>query len=255
MQTPVARPAKSSRFFGRTRAPYRASRGARLRPFPLPLREGLLVRRWRRFLAEVRLPDGRMVTAHCANPGAMTGCCEPGRPVLLSRSDRPGRKLSYTWEMIRMGRSWVGVNTATANRAVRHWLEMGRLLPGPRPVRPEAVHGRSRFDFALGANCLLEVKSVTMASGGVAAFPDAVTDRGRRHVEELGRLARGGMRCILLYFVTRADARCVRPADEVDPAYGHALREAVAAGLEVRAVQARFSRRGVALGPALRVGL
>ncbi len=242
-------------FPGRARAPYRAAEGAGLRPFPLPLEEGLLVRRWRRFLAEVRLPGGRLVTAHCANPGAMTGCCEPGRPVLLSRSDRPGRKLPYTWEMIRMGRSWVGVNTAVANRAVRHWLETGRLFPGPRPVRPEAIVGRSRFDFALGGSCLLEVKSVTMAYGGVAAFPDAVTARGRRHVEALGRLAQAGTRCILLYCVTRRDARSVRPADEVDPAYGHALREAVAAGLEVRAVQARFSRRGVALGPALEVSL
>jgi sugar fermentation stimulation protein A len=222
-----------------------------LRPFALPLVDGVLRRRHRRFLADVRLATGRLVTAHCPNPGAMTGLMDPGRAVLLSRSPAPHRKLEYTWELVRVGRSWVCVNTAVANRVVGHWLETGQLLPGQGEVRREPRHGRSRFDFALGARCLVEVKSVTLKVGGVGAFPDAVTERGRRHLETLARLRR--VRRVLVYFVGRNDVSAVRPADEIDPAYGRALRRAVRAGVEVIAVQARFTRRGVRRGPELGV--
>ncbi|MHC4819746.1 MAG: DNA/RNA nuclease SfsA, partial [Planctomycetota bacterium] len=189
--------------------------------------------------------------AHCPNPGAMTGLMEPGSAVLLSRSDSPHRKLPYTWELVRVGRTWVCVNTAVANRVVGHWLETGQLLAGQGAVRREVPRGRSRFDFALGDRCLVEVKSVTLRVDGVGAFPDAITERGRRHLETLARLR--SMRRVLVYFVGRADVTAVRPADEIDPAYGRALRRAARAGVEVVAVQARFTRRGVRRGPQLEV--
>ena len=222
-----------------------------MRPFALPLVDGVLKRRHRRFLADVRLRTGHVVTAHCPNPGAMTGLAEPGSAVLLSRSDAPHRKLPYTWELVRVGRIWVGVNTAVANRVVGRWLETGQLLPGYRTVRREVARGRSRFDFALDDRCLVEVKSVTLRVDGVGAFPDSITTRGRRHVETLARLE--DVRRVLVYFVARADVSAVRPADEIDPAYGRALRRAVRAGVEVVAVQARFTRRGVRKGPELEV--
>lgn len=222
-----------------------------MRPFALPLVDGVLKKRHRRFLADVRLATGRLVTAHCPNPGAMTGLMEPGSAVLLSRSEAPHRKLPYTWELVRAGRAWVCVNTAVANRVVGHWLESGQLLPGYDTVRREVAHGRSRFDFALDERCLVEVKSVTLKIDGVGAFPDAVTTRGRRHLETLARLR--GLRRVLVYFVGRADVTAVRPADEIDPAYGEALRRAVRAGVEVIAVQARCGRRGVRRGPELEV--
>jgi len=201
---------------------------------------GTLLRRYKRFLAEIRLDDGRVVTAHCPNPGAMTGCAEPGMQVVLSRSPDPRRKLAYTWELSRAGRTWVCINTAVANRTVGEWLRTGRLFAGEGPVRAEVPIGRSRFDFLLGGRTIIEVKSVTLRiRGGAGGFPDAMTVRGRRHVEELAAL--GSHRRILLYFVARGDIASVRSAEEIDPAYARAVREAMGAGVEVRAVGARFS--------------
>jgi sugar fermentation stimulation protein A len=214
-------------------------------PFPLPLLSGTLRRRYRRFLAEVRLADGRLETVHCANPGAMTSCAEPGRPVLLSEGGRPGRKLRYTWEMIRMGRTWVGVNTAVANRAVGQWIAEGRLFPGEGPLRREPRVGRGRLDFALGERRFVEVKSASLRVGAVAAFPDAPTERGARHLRALARLRKRGFEASLVFFVARSDAEAVRPADEIDPAYGRALRAAARAGVTILAVGARFHPRGV----------
>jgi len=227
---------------------------SRLRAFPLPLHDGVLLKRYKRFLADVRLSSGETVTAHCPNPGAMTGCDRPGSAVLLSDSRNPARKLRFTWELVRVGRIWVCVNTQVANRAVRRWLETGQLLSGYETVRPEVTVGNCRFDFGLDDRAYVEVKSVTLKTDdGLAAFPDSVTERGRRHVETLASLK--GVRRILLYFVARADVDAVRPADEIDPAYGEALRRAADAGVEIMAVRARFTRRGVQQGPALDVVL
>lgn len=182
---------------------------------------------------------------HCANPGAMTGLAAPGARILLSDSGNPNRKLRFTWELVRVGRVYACVNTAVANRVVAHWLGTGRLFPEYAAVRREPRGGASRFDFLLeGAGrppCLLEVKTVTLRRGVVGAFPDAVTARGRRHVEELAAVR--GLRRVLLFFVARADIAHVEPADDIDPAYAAALR-AAAAGVEIRAVRARFTRRG-----------
>jgi len=182
----------------------------------------------------------------------MTGLAAPGTEVRLAHRPGPGRKLAWTWELVRAGRSWVCVDTAVANRVVGTWLAAGRLLPGAGEVRREVPWGGSRLDFLLGGRCLVEVKSVTLAHGRVAAFPDAVTARGRRHLDVLARAR--GYRRVLVYFVARGDVTAVRPADEIDPAYGRALRAAVRKGVEVVAVRASFSARGdVRRGPLLDV--
>jgi len=217
----------------------------------------VLLRRYKRFLADVRFRDGATATVHCPNPGAMTGLAAPGSAILVSESANPRRKLRFTWELVKAGRTWVCVNTAVANRVVGRWLEAGRLLPGYREVRREVARAGSRFDFELDGGsgsegrCVVEVKTVTLKTGGVGAFPDAVTERGRRHLATLAGMR--GTRRVLVYFVARGDVRAVRPADEIDPAYGAALRRAVDAGVEVLAVQARFSRHRVRRGPLLDV--
>ncbi len=226
-----------------------------MRPFPRPLRSGSLVRRYKRFLADICFADGAVRCVHCPNPGAMTGLAEPGQAVLVSKSDDSRRKLAWTWEMVRVGRIWVGVNTQIANRVVGHWLRSRRLFGEYGVVRSEVRRGATRFDFVLDDRCVLEVKSVTLASGQIGAFPDAVTECGRRHVEELARARREGLRAVLLYFVARSDVTHVRPADVVDPESGRALRRAAADGVEVVAVGTRFTRRGVSRGPFLEVVL
>ncbi len=215
-----------------------------------PWLSGELVRRYKRFLADVRLDDGRVLTAHCNNPGRMTACSEPGRPVLISDSQNPRRKLRYTLEMIRMGRTWVGVNTLRPNALVAACVGAGAIaeLRGYGPPRREVRYGpeqRSRVDLWLEADdrpaCCVEIKNTTMRVGRFAAFPDAVTERGRKHLADLAWERSRGRRAVLFLFVGRGDCRAFRPADEVDPAYGAALREAVAAGVEVLAYRFRFS--------------
>ena len=236
--------------------------------FETPLVAATLVRRYKRFLADVVLADGREITVHCPNPGRMTACSAPGRPVLLSDSNNPRRKLRYSLEMIRMGRTWVGLNTIRANRTMRHFLEQRQIveLQGYTTLRTEVPFGtakRSRVDFLLRApgvrrDCYVEVKNTTYrlpGREGVAAFPDAVTLRGRKHLADLAEVARGGHRAVLLFHVGRNDVHRVRPADEVDPAYGVALRAAAAAGVEIVAYRVQFSPQGIALRRSLPVNL
>lgn len=231
--------------------------------YDLPLLRGVLLRRYRRFLADVRLDDGTAVTAHCPNPGAMTSSAQAGRPVLLSdHGPDSGRKLRHTWEAIRMPSAWVNVNTTRANRVVAEALAAGAIeeLRGYGRVRPEAPLGHaSRVDFLLTAprrpDCYLEVKSATLRVGRAALFPDARSERALRHVLELARLARRGRRAVLLFLVGRADCRSVGPADHVHPEYGEALRRAAGHGLELLAYAAVVSPRGIRLGRKLPVVL
>ena len=186
-----------------------------MRVFRTPLLNGVLIRRYKRFLADVRFPNGTVhagvQTIHVANPGAMTGCAIPGSEVLVSDSGDPRRKLPMSWELVRVGRTWVCVNTAIGNRAVRGWLEQGRLFEGAGPLRAEPRHGTSRFDFALGDDVLIEVKSVTLRVDGVGAFPDSVTERGRKHRREHKKVVQAGLRGVRLFCAGRADPRTVRP--------------------------------------------
>jgi sugar fermentation stimulation protein A len=230
--------------------------------FTMPLVQATLERRYKRFLADVRLADGRSVTAHCPNPGSMLGLAEPGRRLLLSDSgDTPTRRLRFTWEAVRVGRAWVCVNTTQANRLAQQALRARRIRPLARyeTVTPEVfVSAHSRLDFRLegvGPTGFVEVKSVTMRRGSAALFPDAVTLRGRRHLLELARLARRGRRAVLLYLVMRNDCRWVGVADDIDPEYGRTLRRVASQGVEILAYAVRVSARGLDLDRRLPVRL
>jgi len=202
---------------------------------------GRLIKRYKRFLADVELADGVVVTAHCPNSGSMTACSEPGRPVYLSWHDNPKRKLKYTWEIIQMPGSLVGVNTLIPNRLVKTSIENGCVaeLAHYEKIRSEIQTSKgSRLDLLLtdshGAKCFVEIKNCTLVDNGVACFPDAVTKRGHKHLKELERLHAEGHRCVMFYCIQRMDAESFRPADEIDRAYGETLREAhIAGGVEI----------------------
>lgn len=223
-----------------------------------PLIGGRLVNRYKRFLADVALADGTVVTAHCPNSGSMRGCAEPGRPVYLSRHDTPRRKLAYTWELIAMPGSLVGVNTLVPNRLVARSVAAGGVpeLAGYPEVRPEVpVGAHTRLDLLLqdhaGRKTFVEIKNCTLVEDGLACFPDAVTTRGRKHLEVLGDLHRQGHRSVIFFLIQRMDATAFAPADAIDPAYGEALRRAAAAGVEVLAYDVAIDLNGIALGRPL----
>jgi len=221
---------------------------------------GRLVKRYKRFLADIETPDGRRLTVHCPNPGSMLGCATPGSAVRCSTSRNPQRRLAHTLEMIRVRNTWIGLHTTRANALVDAALSVGAIaaLSGYAVRRREAVPGSLavgvRFDFLLTGHARdarplwLEVKSATLgAEGGVARFPDSVTRRGRRHLELLMELRRQGARAALLFVIQRADCQVVEPADEIDPEYGRTLRAAAAEGVEILAVRSRVSPRGLSL--------
>lgn len=216
------------------------------------LRTGRLVRRYKRFLADVRLSDGSVVVAHCPNPGSMQRCAPDDARVWLSRSDNPKRKLPYTWELVEAHGAMVCVNTRHANDVVADALTAGvvRELRGFDELQREVVCGeRSRIDFVLhqGAErTYVEVKSVTLGRGDrVSAFPDSVTARGTRHLRELMAMVDQGHRAMMLFCCARADTRVVCPADDIDPVYGATLREAAAAGVELLAYRCDVTTRGM----------
>ena len=226
--------------------------------------EGKLIRRYKRFLADIELPDGSERTVHCPNPGAMTGTKKPGSAVRCSTHDNPKRKLKHSLEMIRVGRVWVGLHAAKANQVAEAALSVDAYSPfaGYEKLEREvsAPEG-SRFDFRLTghaiyeAPCWIEVKSVTLCEDRHARFPDAITTRGRRHLEHLMARAAEGDRVALLYIVQRADADSVAPADEIDPAYAATLREAAQNGVELHALSARVLAREIRLERILPVRL
>ena len=202
---------------------------------------GTLLKRYKRFLADVELSDGRQVTAHCPNSGAMTGCSEPGRRVYLSHHDNPRRKLAYTWEMIHMPTSLVGVNTLLPNRLVAGAIAAGEVPPlaGYDTVTREVRVGQhSRLDLRLGRqgapDCYVEIKNCSLVEDGTARFPDAKTTRGLKHLRELEQLADQGHRCVIFFLVQRMDAHRFSPADRIDPAYGSGLRQAADNGVEIQ---------------------
>ena len=204
------------------------------------LTPGTLIKRYKRFLADVRLESGELVTAHCANSGTMKECSEPGRPVYLSFHDNPKRKLKYTWEMIKMPTSLVGVNTLVPNRLVKKSIEDGLVeqLKGYENVKAEVkVSDKSRLDLMLTKGdkekCFVEIKNCTLVKEEIAYFPDAVTTRGRKHLVELQRLAKEGNRSIIFFLVQRMDAKAFTSADNIDPAYGKELRKAKNSGVEI----------------------
>jgi len=228
--------------------------------FPEPVLRGRLLTRRKRFLADVLLEDGTQVTAHCANPGAMLGVSTPGSTVILSRGRNPARKLPWSLEAIRVGGVWVGVYPARANQVVAEALEAGRITALRRysRIRREAAWGPgSRVDFLLESNdrppAWVEVKNVTLARGRLALFPDAVTARGVRHLEELARRALAGETAVLLLAASRPDVTRVGPADGIDPGFGDAFRKAIRTGVRVLGYGMQVTPRGLRLGQRLRI--
>lgn len=221
--------------------------------FKSRLIRGTLVQRYKRFLADVRLPSGEIVTAHCTNTGSMLGCKEPGSVVYLSLSPNKGRKLAYTWEMIQIKRTWIGINTLHPNRLVAEAIEAGAIpeLRGYDVIRREIkVSAHSRLDLCLEGRsgcCYVEVKNVTASFNSAAAFPDAVSERATKHLKELIRLKRKGYRAAIVFVVQRGDCDHFRPADEIDPEYGRWLRRAVKAGVEALPYLAKVTPRGIVL--------
>jgi len=221
--------------------------------FPSPLITGTLIQRYKRFLADVQLPNGTTVIAHCTNTGSMTGCKTPGSPVCISRCDNPGRRLAYTWEMIRINGGWVGINTMHPNRLVAEGIETGALreLQGYGSIRREVyTRQETRLDICLQGTrglCFVEVKNVTLAIDGTAAFPDAVSARGTKHLKELIRLKRKGHRTAVVFVIQREDCNGFRPADEIDQEYGRWLRRAARAGVEVLPYQASVTPEEIVL--------
>jgi sugar fermentation stimulation protein A len=219
----------------------------------LPLLEGRFVKRYKRFFADVELPSGEVVTAHCPNTGSLLGCLEPGAPAWLRDSGDPARKLRHTWQAIAIGGAWVNVDTGLPNRAVAEALrgrELARLggidLSPYDVVRTEVKYGaNSRVDVLLESSrgaappCYVEVKNTTLAVGRVARFPDAVTERGRKHLGELADAVSAGARAVQFFFVSRGDVESFEPAADIDPAYARALVEARERGVELVAHRTR----------------
>ncbi len=226
---------------------------------PQPLFPGTLIRRYKRFLADIELENGETVTAHCPNSGSMKGCSAPGNRVLLSRSDKPGRKYPYTWELVKVNGLWAGINTGLPNRLAGEAIKQGivKELDGYDSVRPEVRYGKdSRIDLLLSGGkgvCYVEVKNVTLVEGGVALFPDAQTARGRKHLQELMQEVRNGNRGVIFFVVQRADAYALAPADQIDPEYGRLLRMAVESGVEAMAYQAHVDPEEIYLERSLPV--
>ncbi len=229
--------------------------------YPSELVEGRLIRRYKRFLADVQLPSG-VVTASCPNTGSLMGCCEPGSRVWLSESASPTRKYRHTWEMVEVGRVMVGINTGLPNALVAEAIANGTIaeLAGYGSLRREVAFGEegSRVDLLLESAgreaCYVEVKNVTAAaSKGVALFPDCVSLRGTKHLRELMRVKALGLRPVQVYCVQRGDVHEVRPADGIDHEYGRTLREAIAAGVEVLAYRATVTPREVRLATRISV--
>lgn len=232
--------------------------------FDPPLVEGRLVRRYKRFLADVRV-GGDTVIAHCPNPGSMRTCADEGGRVWLQR--KPATKLGWSWELAEIGGrggALVSVNTARGNQLVASALASGAIaeLRGYDTISREVAVGDSRLDFLLARGprnrdrAWVEVKTATMDGGdAMAAFPDAVTARGTRHLDELRALRRRGFRAVLLFVVPRTGVRSVRPADEIDPTYGAALRRASSAGVELLAYTIELSLSGLHLGDRVPIEL
>lgn len=223
-----------------------------------PLHRGRFVRRYKRFFADVRLNGGDEVAVHCPNSGSMAGLLVPGAPVVVSDSENDERRLRLTLERIRIGRAWVGVNTMIPNRVVKDGIERGLVaeLAGYDEVRSEVVCGpHSRIDLCLGGarrpRTWVEVKNTTLRDGSVARFPDAVTERGLKHLGELERLVREGDRAVMFFLVNRTDCTSMGPAHAVDPEYAAGLRHAAEHGVELLAYRVAF--RGPHVSVAARV--
>lgn len=223
---------------------------------------GTLEKRYKRFLADVRLENGDLVTAHCSNSGSMKECSEPNSTVFLSRANNPKRKLKFTWELIKMPDSLVGVNTGVPNKFVKNAILEGQIaeITGYDSIKPEVkTSDGSRLDLMLKKNehetCYIEIKNCSLVKNGLASFPDAVTTRGQKHLGELVRLKKLGHRAINFYLIQRMDADRFSPAASIDPEYAKKLKSAVKNGVEILVYDTIIDLKGIKVGRRLPVEL
>ena len=225
-----------------------------------PLIEAILLRRYKRFLADVKLSNGNIITVHTSNTGSMLGCSNPGSRVWLKDSHNPDRKYRYSWELVEVsGGILTGINTLLANKLVLEGIKSGAIeeLRNYHSIRTEVPYGKekSRIDILLESekksSCYVEVKNVTLVDNGAAYFPDAVSKRGRKHLRELEQIVAEGNRGVIFYCIQRNDAHIFGPADHIDPEYGQQLRQAINAGVEALAYYANVSPDEVYLTESL----
>ena len=230
--------------------------------FEPPLQPATLIRRYKRFLADVALPEGGEMTVHCANPGAMLGLDSPGLRIWLQDSRNPKRKLRWSWRLAEMpGGALVGIDTSLPNRLVAEALAADRIpgLTGSARIQPEQkYHDNSRIDFLLtdadGRQTYVEVKNVHLSrSSGLAEFPDCRTDRGAKHLGALADMVELGHRSVMLYLVQRTDCTRFRLASDLDPAYAQAYRDATARGVETLCLDASITPQAISVGGPLPV--
>ncbi|SMX39977.1 DNA/RNA nuclease SfsA [Octadecabacter ascidiaceicola] len=229
--------------------------------FATPLVPARLIRRYMRFLSDVQLEDGRVLKAHCPNPGSMMGLKDEGMRVWIEGNDDPKKKLDWGWRLAELDQAFVGVDTGAANGIVAEALAGGITgLDGYETIRPEVKYReKSRVDFLLSdegrRDCYLEVKSVTLSrETGLAEFPDSVTARGAKHLGDLAAMVELGHRAVLLFLVQRTDCNRVTLAADLDPTYAEAFHAALAAGVEVMCFDCEISPEGITLAKQLPFG-
>lgn len=229
--------------------------------FEHPLKRGILVRRYKRFLADIRLPDDSELTVHCPNSGSMRSCSHPGSPVCYSRSNNPGRKYPHTLEMVHNGKTWIGINTSKTNSIVVEGLEKGRikeLTPFDTIRREVKTSPHSRLDLLLEAGkkrTFIEIKNCSLVEEECALFPDAVTARGTKHLQELSQLVSQGHRGVILFLVQRQDCDRFAAAKAIDPVYAATLAEVHRNGVEILAYQAEVTPESIEVTTSLPVNL
>jgi len=222
--------------------------------FETPLIPGKLIKRYKRFLADIELESGEIITAHCPNSGSMKSCQTPGWKVMLSYHDNPKRKYQYTWEMVHNETCWIGINTGIPNQIVEESIKNKTIpaLDGYTEIKREVRYGQnSRIDIFLKSDrqiCYVEVKNVTLVEEDrFYSFPDSVTERGRKHLYELIEMVKQGHRAVMFYVIQRSDGTTFKPASHIDPAYAESLIEASEKGVEILVYQAEVSPESIVL--------
>ena len=207
--------------------------------FEKPTQFGTLIKRYKRFLADIVLEDGQSLTAHCANSGSMKTCAEPGWKVMVSDSQNPKRKLQYTWELVHNNTCWIGINTQIPNKLAAEAISKGIIpeLSGYSEIRTEQKYSQSsRVDLLLekeDEKCFVEVKNVTLVENDVYLFPDAVTERGLKHLNDLSEMKKSGHRAVMLYIIQRSDGKIFKPCHDIDPKYAEKLQDVYNQGIEI----------------------
>ena len=224
--------------------------------FKYSLIHGYLIKRYKRFLADIKLEDGSVITAHCTNSGSMKSCLESNAEVYLTPVNDPKRKTKFTWEMIKINDDWVGINTSNPNKLAFEFLT-NKSIPGLDQydsVKTEIKFGESRLDLLAendNERCAIEVKNVSLMEDDYALFPDAKTVRGLKHLNTLIRLKKEGYRAVMLYIIQRNDVQIFAPAKDIDPDYAKALKQAHNNGVEIFPVQVKVSPEEIVINKIL----